>query len=180
MPVVGGDVVKLWTFGFGALLCSAGGALFLTQCGDSNLGTSDGGVFGGDAAGQCPAKQPTTGTACSLPNGTLCNSYPQPGCECCGTGGFECDNGTWQELGEPAGSGLAAGCPDRVPEAGTTCDLNEPCGGALQGCDYDCTTGNGSPSTASCPSGVWVVQQSGEACFVDSGVVDAGDGGDGG
>ncbi|MEO7109246.1 MAG: hypothetical protein ABI183_02310, partial [Polyangiaceae bacterium] len=170
--------MKVWALGFGALLSSACGALFLTQCGDSNFGTPQDGGSGGDAAAQCPANPPTTGTACSLPTGTLCNAYPQPGCECCGSGGFECDNGTWQALAESDGPNITAACPVTVPEAGTPCSL-ATCGGPLPACPYDCTTGNGAISTASCPQGYWVVQQSEVSCLIDGGAPDAGDG-DGG
>jgi hypothetical protein len=170
--------MKLWTMGFGVLLSSACGALFLTQCGDSNFGTPQDGGLGSDAAGQCPTNPPTSGTACSLPNGTLCNNYPQPGCECCAGVEFECDNGTWQGLAT-AGSSPAQGvCPATVPEAGTPCSFST-CGGPLPACPYDCVTGNGAVSTASCPSGAWVVQQSEVSCPVDGGAPDA-DAGDGG
>src|SRR5450432_3709042 len=142
--------MRSWKLGFGALFLSFGGALFLTQCGDSNLGTPlDGG--GGDSASGCPANPPSPGTACGLPNGTLCNAYAQPGCACCaGGGGYECSNGTWQEIGVSNGVAPQPMCPATLPEAGTSCTGNSsPCG-AQESCSYDCVTGNGQVADAVC------------------------------
>ncbi|MGH7281305.1 MAG: hypothetical protein ACRELY_07275, partial [Polyangiaceae bacterium] len=145
----------IWGASFGLVLSISVTGLFLTECSDDNPGTAgDGGSIG------CPTNPPSPGTACTLPNGTMCNQYPEPGCECCsGGGGYECVDGKWQQLG--VANGVAPGnaaCPTTVPEAGATCSVGNPCSGALQACDYDCTTGNGKQQIASCPSGVWVLQ----------------------
>ena len=159
------------------MLTSAAGALFLTQCGDSNLGTpADGGVIVlGDAAASCPSNPPTPGTACTLPSGTNCNNYPQPGCECCGNGGYFCQNGTWQEVGgPPSGTGLLPGCPGSLPEAGATCSYL-PCSGTPQFCSFTCD--NGGNASATCSStGQWQITELG-SCDGDAGL-DAGDAGD--
>jgi hypothetical protein len=169
--------MRLWTFGFGALFLSASGALFLTQCGDSNLGTP--GDVGGDAAGSCPANPPTNGTSCDLPSGTTCNAYPQPGCECCGSDGYVCENGAWQEVATSTSNGnnIAPACPVTLPEAGSTCPVySGGCGGQLpaQDCTYPCE--NGGNAIAIC-SGTWLITA---ACNDDAGAdaSDAADGGD--
>jgi hypothetical protein len=166
-----------WTFGFGALLLSASGALFLTQCGDSNLGT--GGELGGDAAASCPTNPPTNGSACSLPSGTTCNNYPEPGCECCGASVYICQNGTWQqEATATPVSNIAPACPVTLPEAGTTCQLyTGGCGGEVpaQVCRFPCADGT-SNALAEC-TGTWQINA---VCADDDAGTDAGDGGDGG
>ena len=157
--------MKVWGWTTAVLVSAASGALFLTQCGSS-----------GDTA--CPANAPTVGSACALPSGTMCNNYPQPGCACCGGGGgYECNNGKWEETGGSL-NGVAPGnaaCPSTVPDAGDPCSGYSPCGGAQQSCSYTCETGNGRAVSAMCMSGTWQIEQLGEACLIDGGLDDAGD-----
>jgi hypothetical protein len=165
--------MRLWTFGFGAFFLSAG-AVFLTQCGDSNLGTPGNGG-GGDAAASCPTNPPTTGTACTLPSGTTCNNYPQPGCECCGAELYVCQNGTWQAEGSATSNGTnisPAACPVTLPEAGSACTVSTGGCGAQpeQECNFACE--NGGNSYAVCGGGTWDVTP-----CQDDGGVDASDGG---
>ena len=142
------------------------------QCGDSNLGTA--GDVGGDAAASCPTNPPTNGTACSLPSGTTCNAYPQPGCECCGSEGYVCENGTWQQVGSATSNGtnIAPACPVTLPEAGATCTAySGGCGTpAEQECSFSCP--NGGSAFAVCGGGTWDVT----GC-TDDGGLDADDGG---
>ncbi|MGH7282105.1 MAG: hypothetical protein ACRELY_11315 [Polyangiaceae bacterium] len=152
--------MKIWSWTIAVIVSATSGAFFLTQCGDS-----------GDTS--CPANPPTIGAACSLASGTICNDYPQPGCACCGGGGYQCTDGKWQETG---GSGLAPGsaaCPETVPDAGDPCSGYSPCGGAVLSCQYTCETGNGRELSAVCSEGAWEIEQTGEACLVDGGL-DAG------
>jgi hypothetical protein len=168
--------MRLWTYGFGALFLSAGGALFLTQCGDSNLGTP--GDLGGDAAASCPTNPPTSGTACSLPSGTTCSNYPQPGCECCAEVGGICQNGTWQPIAaatpNSGGNNITAACPTTLPDAGSACTAYVPggCGAPPeQDCSFNCPRGG--QLYAVCGGGSWQISGS---CDDDAGL----DGGDGG
>lgn len=153
--------MKVWGWTIAALLSAASGVLFLTQCGSS-----------GDTS--CPANPPTVGSACALPNGTMCNDYPQPGCACCGGGGYQCTNGKWEETGAGLAPGAGAACPLTAPDAGDPCSGYSPCGGAQQSCQYTCETGNGRAVSALCTNGAWQIEELGLACLVDGGD-DAGD-----
>ena len=165
----------IWGASLGLVLSIAATGLLLTECSDNNPGTAgDGGNAG------CPTNPPTPGTTCTLPNGTMCNQYPQPGCACCsGGGGYECNDGKWQELGVANGVQPGIACPATVPEAGSFCS-SSPCGGAQPACSYDCATGNGFVSSATCENGSWSVTQLEIACEVDAGVDAGADAGDGG
>ena len=150
----------------------------LIDCASSNSGSGnpDGGV--------CPANAPTSGTACFAAEGTMCSGYPggggAPGCYCCngGSPSFTCSNGKWQELAYAAGGASPAGfemCPATTPAQGSPC--NSGCGGAVQTCSYDCTTGKGRAGSATCMNGAWNVSQLGLACPADAGT-DASDASD--
>lgn len=168
--------MKKLAYAIAVMATSGAIVLALTQCSSNDSNN------GGDAAANCPANPPNPGTACFLPNGTVCNQYPQPGCACCGSFEYVCQDGKWQETGGAPGSGGAVEtCPTSLPEAGVSCFLGCAGSGA---CSYDCTTGNGTAATATCVSGQWNVTPLKVACAVDGGSdagndagSDAGDGG---
>ncbi len=168
----------IWGATLGLALSVSVTGLLLTECSDDNLGTAgDGGTVG------CPKNPPSPGTACALPNGTMCNQYPQPGCECCsGGGGYECVDGKWQEMGVANGVQPGFACPATVPDAGSPCYGGGNCGGTPAPCYYDCTTGNGEAQIATCSGSTWSVEEdpSGAQCQTDGGADAGEDAGDGG
>jgi hypothetical protein len=117
----------------------------------------------GNPAG-CPAQEPTSGTACSLANGTECDY----GTGSCGGGTFAtCENGGWSII---ISNPPAPFCPTTPPVEFSPC---YPCAGYLS-CQYGtcADAGPAGPITAQCVQGTW--RHMGQSCnppAPDSGII---------
>jgi hypothetical protein len=137
------------------LVLAAAAAAVVAACGMDDSVTPealDGGGEGGAAPdGGCPTTRPTTGTACTLPEGTTCDFG------LCGTRLAQCSRGTWVvATNDPP----RPPCPEIAPNIDTPCPA---CWSADVTCNYgsdDCSLPDASDNTtlASCPDGGWVVE----------------------
>jgi hypothetical protein len=152
--------MKAFAWTTSALIFSASGAIFLTQCSDSSgdASTADAG------SGTCPADPPSIGSACSLSVATQCSSYPTADGGCPTV--YVCADGTWSGVGNSAGAPI---CPATVPAPGSSCTV-AICASVGFECPFTCD--NGQSVTAICESGQWTGTF---ACtVVDSGIADSG------
>jgi hypothetical protein len=105
----------------GGLLFSwvgCGGSVVTPKGGTGGVGTGPG--TGGGTTGLCPASEPTPGTACSLPAGSLCTygDSVRPDCRTevtCGNGG------TWMASHTACKMTPAGDCPAAEPAKQTVC-----------------------------------------------------------
>lgn len=113
---------------------------------------------------ECPATQPSPGTACSVPSTEYC-SYSDG---CCPTS-FSCQNGTWSETGVSCNPPYIE-CPATPPASGEAC--NE-CAFGLEDCNWNQACNAGPFQIhGSCQNGAWVVDET--PCVWDAGAPNTG------
>lgn len=101
----------------------------------------------------CPGSMPPNGSACSIPDGSVCTYQNDPN-GCCPPAEATCSGGVWQSMISTCNPPAPA-CPPNPPTDGASCTSSDPCAIQTYQCSWgDC--GDGSPAViGSCNGNNW-------------------------